>query len=533
MAQAEIGDNRATVIGDLRALLGQEHVITDEKEREFFSTDVFYKADEVAEFVIAPGNKNELAQAIGMTTRAGFAVVPRGGGMSYTGGYRPIRGDTVIVDMRRLDRIVEINEEDMYVTVECGVTWKKLYEALKERGLRTPYFGPFSGMYATVGGALSQNSIFFGSSIHGSAAEAALSLEVVLADGTVLKTGSAASVHNPSPFFRTYGPDLTGLFLGDTGALGFKIQATLRLIPFPAEQRFASFSFDTDKQMFGAMTQIARERLAEECYGFDPFLLGLRLKFEGLAQDIKSLAAVAKSGKTLIGGLRDAAKIAVAGRRFMEGVNYGMHTVIEGRDAADAESALRRIRAIASENGGREIENSLPKLVRANPFLPTNRLLGPEGERWVPVHVILPHSRVAAMLKALDAYFNANAQMVEENSIQWGYLTSTIGTSATLIEPTFFWPDSHYQIHERYIEDAHYAKLKKFPENLKARNAMAKIRGDLADLFMAHGGAHLQIGKMYRYRESRDPATWKLIEGIKALVDPSGAVNPGSLGLGS
>ena len=156
MAQAEIGDNQAQVIGDLRALVGAAHVITDEKEREFFSTDVFYKADAVAAFVVAPGNKDELAKAVGMTTRAGFAIVPRGGGMSYTGGYRPIRADSVIVDTRRLDKIVEINAEDMYVTVECGTTWKKLYEALKARGLRTPYFGPFSGMYATVGGAPSR-----------------------------------------------------------------------------------------------------------------------------------------------------------------------------------------------------------------------------------------------------------------------------------------------------------------------------------------------------------------------------------------
>ncbi len=530
---ADAGNNLEGIIKDLRSLLGDAHVITDAKEREFFSTDIFYKADNVAEFVIAPGSRDELARAVGIATAAGLTVVPRGGGMSYTAGYRPVRGGSVVVDTRRLDKIVEINEQDMYVTAECGVTWKALYEALKAKGLRTPYFGPFSGMYATVGGALSQNSIFFGSSVHGTAAEAVLALEVALADGTVVRTGTSAAKSNGSPFLRTYGPDLTGLFLGDTGAMGFKMQATLRLIPFPAEQRFASFSFGSDKEMFAAMAQVTRERLAEECYGFDPFLLGLRMKFEGLGQDMKALASVAKSGKSLIGGLRDAAKIAVAGRRFMDDVSYGMHIVVEGRDKDDAESALRRVRKIASENSGAEIENSLPKLVRANPFLPTNRLLGPEGERWVPIHVILPHSRVPGMLKALDAYFNANAKMVEENGIQWGYLASTVGTTATLIEPTFFWPDSHYQIHQRYIEKAHYAKLKQFPENLKAREAMLKIRHDLADLFAEHGGAHLQIGKLYRFKETRDAATWNLLEGIKKLVDPDGVVNPGSLGLGT
>ncbi len=138
MAQAEMGSNLDSLINDLKSLMGDEHVITDEKEREFFSTDIFYKADNLAELVIAPGTKEELAKGVRSATAAGLTVVPRGGGMSYTGGYRPTRGDAVIVDTRRLDRIVEINEEDMYVTVECGVTWKQLYEALKEKDCARP-----------------------------------------------------------------------------------------------------------------------------------------------------------------------------------------------------------------------------------------------------------------------------------------------------------------------------------------------------------------------------------------------------------
>jgi FAD/FMN-containing dehydrogenase len=327
-----------------------------------------------------------------------------------------------------------------------------------------------------------------------------------------------------------YGPDLTGLFLADTGALGVKAQLTLRLVKFAAVQQFASFAFESDAHMMDAMSEIARQGLSSECFGFDPFLLQLRMKFEGLAQDLKSLASVVKSGKSLLAGLSDAAKVAVVGRGFMEGVSYAMHVVVEGRDDADADSAMKRVREICGPNG-REIENSLPKLVRANPFQPTNRLLGPDGQRWVPIHVLVPHSRLMPMLRAMDQYFEANRDVVQKNGIEWGYLYGVVGPTAILVEPTFFWPDSHYELHRRYIEASHYAKLKQMPTNLDARNAIAKIRKDLAQLFMEFGSAHLQVGKFYPYRESRTPQTYALLEAVKKYVDPHNLMNPGSLGL--
>ena len=514
----------------LQAIVGADHVITDLAERKFYSTDVFFESSNPADVVVQPANKEELARAVGEATRAGLAVVPRGGGMSYSGGYVPERTTSMLVDTKRMNRILEINAEDMYVTVECGVTWKQLYDALKEKGLRAPYFGPFSGMNATVGGTLSQNSMFFGSSIHGTAADAVLGLEVVVADGSIVKTGSGATPVNPSPFLRAYGPDLTGIFLGDTGALGVKAHATLRLVKFPAVQAFASFAFDQDAHMTEAMSEIARQSLASECFGFDPYLLQLRMKFEGLSQDLKALASVVKSGKSLLGGLKEAAKVAVAGRAFMEGVGFAMHVVVEGRDQADADSGLRKVREIATRNG-REIENSLPKLVRANPFQPTNRLLGPEGQRWVPIHAMVAHSRLLPLIRAVDQYFNDHREVIEKNRIEWGYLLGTVGPTAVLVEPTLFWPDSHYEVHRRHIEPAHYAKLKQWPTNLDARNAMANIRKDLAKLFMQYGSAHLQVGKMYPYRESREPLTYALLQAIKDHVDPKHLMNPGSLGL--
>src|SRR5260221_4384856 len=98
----------------------------------------------------------------------------------------------------------------------------------------------------------------------------------------------------------------------------------------------------------------------------------------------------------------------------MEGVVLAMQVVVEGRDKADGESAMKKVREISTRQG-KEIENSLPKLVRADPFQPTNRLLGPEGQRWVPIHAMAPHSRVLPLLRAVDQYFNEHREVVEKN----------------------------------------------------------------------------------------------------------------------
>jgi glycolate oxidase len=105
----------------LRGILPPEEIIMDKDERAFYSTDVYSRGKTPA-IVIRPKNKDLLAKAVNAISEAGYAVIPRGGGMSYTGGYRPVREDTVTVDLRQLDQIVEINEEDMYKTSRFKVT---------------------------------------------------------------------------------------------------------------------------------------------------------------------------------------------------------------------------------------------------------------------------------------------------------------------------------------------------------------------------------------------------------------------------
>src|SRR5262249_28072332 len=139
----------------LRGVVAGDGVLDDAGSRRFYANDVFWQPGIEPLAIVCPATPEELADAVRAATEAGIAVVPRGGGMSYTKGYLPARSRSIVIDSRRLDCVLEINTADLYVTVEAGCTWATLNAALEGTGLRTPYWGPLSGINATVGGALS------------------------------------------------------------------------------------------------------------------------------------------------------------------------------------------------------------------------------------------------------------------------------------------------------------------------------------------------------------------------------------------
>ena len=199
----------------LQRALGDDRVLADAATRDYYANDIFWQPGIPPLAVILPQSQQEVSEAVRVATDEGPSVVPRGGGMSYTKGYLPDRADSIVIDTRKLDGIIELNTDDLYVTVEAGCTWAKLNEALESTGLRTGYWGPLSGVNATIGGALSQNSAFFGSALNGTVAEAVLGVTVVLADGRIVTTGSGGR-KNTKPFSRYGGPDLTGCSLATT-----------------------------------------------------------------------------------------------------------------------------------------------------------------------------------------------------------------------------------------------------------------------------------------------------------------------------
>lgn len=517
------------LIEQLIAVLGKQYVLTDESNKILYSQDIWQRGETCAA-VVQPADCEQLAKLVAMITGAGYAVTARGGGMSYTKGYTPVEANSVIVDCRRMNRILEINREDMYVTVEAGCTWKSLYEALKGSGVRTPYWGTLSGIKATVGGSISQNSIFWGGGQYGSAVDSVVSMDVVLADGSVLSTGSAAQI-NAAPFFRHFGPDLTGIFTSDNGALGIKASITLRLVPELEAMAYASFDFTDYVSLLNTMNEISRRGLAMECFGFDPSLTAMRAKRDSVMNDAKAMLGVLKSSASVMSAIKDGASIAMAGRRFMKDLQWPLYIIIEERTESSAESALQQVREIAESQGGREVENSIPKIIRANPFGPVNNMIGPDGERWVPVHGLVALSQAIPSTAGVLAIFDKHRELIERYAIQTGFLYNNISTNCIAVEPLFFWPDAVDEIHRASVDAKYYQRVPKLEENLEARAAVAMIRQDIADYFSSIGAAHLQIGKSYHYASALKSPALELVRSIKQAVDPNGRMNPGVLGL--
>ena len=525
--------NEAAAIAALRqtleTLAGPDAVLHDEASRTLYSQDIWQQGSLCA-LVLRPDNGDTLARGVAAITRAGFSLIARGGGMSYTGGTLPQDARTVVVDTARMNRVLGIHAEDMYVTVEAGCRWQTLHAALEPLGLRTPYWGTLSGAVATVGGSISQNSIFWGSGQHGSAADSLLGLEVVLADGSRLHTGSAAQAQ-ATPFFRHFGPDLTGLFSCDSGALGIKASITLRLLPALPARGGLSFDFQTPQALLAAMAAIARRGLAMECWATDPTLSAQRAQRERLLNDVKALAGVLRASRNPWQALLAALRLAFGGRRFLRGVQWPLHVQVEDRNEPAVRALLAEARAIARRHGGRELPNTIPLVIRANPFPPVNNMVGPGGERWVPVHALVPHSKAVALHAAVEAIYARHREALKRHGVLTGYLFTTVGHGTMAIEPLYFWPDALAALHEQSVQAAYLQQLPRHAENLEARAFVGQLRRELIALFSAEGAAHLQLGKCYPYASALRPEALALVRGLKQLLDPARRINPGALGL--
>jgi FAD/FMN-containing dehydrogenase len=517
--------NAPSLLDALVAAIGAPHVLTDEAERRFHATDVF-NAREIPVAVVRPGSVGELQAVVAACAAAGAPLTVRGGGASYTDGYLHSRPGGVTMDTGRL-KAIGIDEHNAIVTVEAGVTWAELYEALKARGLRTPFWGPFSGLAATIGGSMSQNSVSHGSGV---SAESLLNIDVVTGTGELLSTGSAGGAGS-APFFRHFGPDLAGLFTGDCGALGVKARITLKLIRRREAFEAASFSFASFDAMHEAMRLIAIEAIDDENFGLDATLQQGQIgRQDGVAAKAEIAVNVMKSATSFGSGVRSLARMAAAGDRALKAATYAVHYLTDGVDQAEARSKIAAIKRIGAAHG-EEIANTVPTVVRGMPFAPLTNTLGPRGERWVPMHTLLPHDRVPVFHRALQAYWADNQAVMDAHGIFTGAMFMAVGPSAFIYEPTFYWPDARTIFHHRVVPADHLAAIPAYPASSAARAEVDRMKHDVIALMHAHGGAHLQIGKVYPLLEGRNAASVALLRAIKAALDPAGILNSGALGL--
>ncbi|MEE4152610.1 MAG: FAD-binding oxidoreductase [Erythrobacter sp.] len=519
-------DRHRELLAALVDMVGEKAVITDETERRFASQDLFFEGA-LPLAVVSPASTQDVAAIARWCGERCVRIAPRGGGMSYTEAFQPQDERTLILDFSRLAAIREIQLEDGDVTVEAGCTWAALDQALERHGMRARFWGPMSGGTATIGGSLSQGSVTFGSGVAGASANAVKSFEIVTGTGEILLTGSDGSA-GTGPFNRNFGPDLTGIFANDAGALGIKTAATLEIEPRPALVNGLSFAFDDFSAMADMLREVRLRRLASEFLAMDADVARQNAGPPDLVADARAMWRIGLAAGSLPGALTRMARVALGGRRFLDKAAYTAHFMVEARDAGEMRSRLAAIKALSK--GGEEIVNTVPLATRATPF-PELPVTHPDGRRLLPIHGVMADSRIKAFHREYLALKADHAERMAAAGVTLAEFFAGIAGAGTLYEPVFYWPDSTLLYHQRRTPSYLEGIAKAYPENPEARELVREMVSAIVSLMRTHGSTHFQIGRLYPYAGTRSGEAGALLRDLKARLDPYGILNPGALGL--
>jgi D-lactate dehydrogenase (cytochrome) len=503
------------LIDTLARIVGSANVLADAEARSLAGADLFTPVDRVVpDLVVRPADTAEVAELVRALASANRAIVPRGAGLSYTGGVVP-HSPAVVLDLTRLNRM-RILPDDMVAVVGAGCTWERLAQALQPYGLCVAQSSPISGSYSTIGGAASQN-------VPGTM-DGFLGLCVVLADGTITHTGSWA-VTNSVPFYRNVGPDLTGLFLGDCGAFGVKTEIALRLVTEPA-YAFASFTFERSEELCAVMLTLQRAGLVTRCFAMDQAKAAAASQVDA-NEALRTAAAVAARAGSVRAMISDVAGLRRARADITEAA-WSLHLTVEARTEQGAIAQMQAAREICCRQA-KEIPAAVPKALHARPYS-VRGFVGPAGERWVPVHGLCPLSRAGAALTEMQAAVRAHADELAAAEIKVNWLISS-QCAYILFEPMFYWPDQLDPIHMQYLSARNRARFASFPHNAAARALVAAMRDALRDIMDRHGAVHMQVGRYYHLADAVDSGSRALLQRIKRAVDPDGRMNSGALEL--
>lgn len=208
---------------DLKKILGED-VTFEMEQMKPYETDASPFSGGMPLAVAIPDSIDKISNLLKYCQKNLIPVVTRGGGTSLTGASVSLK-DSIVISMARFNRIYEVEAADRYVVSETGVRLDDLNAHLSSFGLFYPP-DPASSIAATVGGTISTNAGGLRASMYGTTKNWVLGLEVVLPDGTIIKTGGRV-------LKRTLGYDLTSIFVGAEGTLGIITKAILKIQPVP------------------------------------------------------------------------------------------------------------------------------------------------------------------------------------------------------------------------------------------------------------------------------------------------------------
>ena len=427
------------------------------------------------QLVVRPPDAPTVGHVLAAASRLGVPVYSRGAGSMYAGGVNPHAGGLVL-DMTGLTGILDIDTVKGVVVLEPGVTFGALLAALEPFG-QTIGIVPSTGAAGTVGGAVSAHALGTGSPRFQSMGDQVAGLEVALADGSFIRTGSAAA--HGAGFFQRYaiGPDLTGLFIGADGTLGVITKIALWLHPLPAHRETACLGFADYPSATAFIGELQRKALLDNVWygaGYD-------------AASVRGRLLGAEPGL-------DPATLP----RFVLGLDYGGEPDAVARDRA-------RIEALAAHYGGQP----QPRFDEAY-FHNLRR----DELYWYSYAGYFAKSRCAMVLvslatETLPTFLNL-AQTWRERHPQFTWASATVLCRRGLHGAVLTFYDEQQQ----------------WPE-------VQQVVADCTAQLMAIGCVPYKSGKLWADQLSQLTEYHRALTRIKAALDPAGVLALGNLGLGT
>ena len=459
---------RPDVIDRLGEIVGPKNVLTGlEAVRDYLRDEtapaVLPKAPEDV-VVVRPGSTEEVAAVLRLANEHRIPVFPRGGGTGLVGGAVPTEPG-IVLSLERMNRVLEVDVDNMMITVEAGVSLRQLEEAAEEAGL---FFPPHPGdETATVGGMIACNAGGARAVKYGVMRSYVVGLEVVLPIGDVLELGGKL-------LKNVAGYDLMHLFIGSEGTLGVITKAVLRLFPKPKAMLSLVLAYESAHDAVRTVPEILRS-------GARP------LAIEFMGRDVAEKSASLQ-------GLR---------WRLGKGRFY-LYIILEGDSLEELYGVAARIDEIGRSKGALETFVAMDRKDQEELLAIRSKIYSALKRYTLDIlDIAVPPARIAEFVdKALE--------LAERYGVEFLPIYGHAGDG-----------NLHPQIVSRELGGLDPDKLDEFREELYR---LAISMG--GTITAEHGIGSIRLGPFAKYCDKK---LVELMRAIKKVFDPNGIMNPGKV----
>jgi FAD/FMN-containing dehydrogenase len=254
---------KEALLSRLAEIVGPDYASDRPEDLYLYSRDPGAQKPRKADYVVMPATVAEVQQIVRLANREKIAITPMGAGLTLSALTVPLRGG-IVLDMKRMDRIIEVNQASRYAVIEAGVTQAALRAYLEKNHPHLQHSTPEAPPTATIAGNILIHGHGHLTPRYGVNSQMVNGLEVVLPTGELCKLGSGSV--SPKWFSRDPLPDLMGLFLGWLGTTGVVTKLSIQLFPKPPFRDLLLYVADSAELIPEIIAELSQINLLENCF---------------------------------------------------------------------------------------------------------------------------------------------------------------------------------------------------------------------------------------------------------------------------